>query len=482
MHWSLQKLHRDLAPTTLYAYGQSAATASFPGPTLEASQGTASNLNYENHIPDATHFLPLDRTIHWANPTLGGVPTVTHLHGAEVQSFFDGHPDAWFTQYNEHGRAYSTQSYTYPNTQSTTMLWYHDHTVGITRLNVLAGLTGIYFLRSSQEQQLTNMFTPGKYEIPFLIKDVQFWANGSINFPSIGDSPTNHPQWCPEYFGDTILVNGKAWPYLNITARWYRLRLLNGANARFFNLTLSNPNLSFIKIGTDGGFLDQPQTVSSLLIAPAERIDCLIDFSSLHPGDTVFVNNSAAAPFPSGNPAFSPPQTSSVAMFRVVTPPLSAFAAQSRSSVMNVVSNAVGNNNSPSISYTNALHRYLVLQEFDDAAGNPVVSTLGNKTWTDPATELPKEGAVEVWELINTTPDAHPIHVHLIQFTVLSSQPYDVAGYVRRCIHRAIHYVLIVGDIEVERESWERLTPPNYTERSHTSWWSTSHLVVHLRI
>lgn len=119
----LQKLHRDLPPTTLYAYGESQKTASFPGPTLEATRNVAANIRWENHITDVEHFLPVDRTLMWANPKKGGVPIVVHLHGAEVQSEFDGHPDSWWTSQKEYGLTYTTQNYTYPNKQRATSLW-----------------------------------------------------------------------------------------------------------------------------------------------------------------------------------------------------------------------------------------------------------------------------------------------------------------------------------------------------------------------
>jgi FtsP/CotA-like multicopper oxidase with cupredoxin domain len=233
----LQQLHQDLNATTLYAYGTSQATAQYPGPTLIATQFETALIRWENHIPDAQHFLTVDPTIHWANPVNGGVPTVVHVHGAEVQSVYDGYPDAWFTPLNETGPEFVTQNYQYPNTQPPTMLWYHDHTDGITRLNVLAGLVGLYFVRSSFDAAMTALgFPSGQYEIPLVIRDMQFWPNGSINFPNIGDNATIHPSWCPEYFGDTILVNGNAWPYLTVYPRVYRFRILNGANARFFQV------------------------------------------------------------------------------------------------------------------------------------------------------------------------------------------------------------------------------------------------------
>ncbi|CAK9875550.1 unnamed protein product [Sphagnum jensenii] len=430
-----QQLHQDLNATTLYAYGTSQATAQYPGPTLIATQYETARIRWENHIPDAQHFLTVDPTIHWANPVNGGVPTVVHVHGAEVQSVYDGYPDAWFTPLNETGPAFVTQNYQYPNTQPSTMLWYHDHTDGITRLNVLAGLVGLYFVRSSFDAVMTALgFPSGQYEIPLVIRDMQFWPNGSINFPNIGDNATIHPSWCPEYFGDTILVNGKAWPYLTVYPRVYRFRILNGANARFFQLFFSVPNLSFWKIGTDQGYLWPPLQLSSILLAPAERVDVLVDFSSLTPGTIIYLNNSAPAPFPDGDPSFSPPQTNVVMQFHVnatslinqlslprpmplsqclalITPSLSNFTPVTPTALIATVT------------------RRLLLQEFHDANGNPTHSLLGNATWLYPVTETPKVGATEIWEMINTTPDAHPMHTHLVGFQVLNQQSYDSIGY-----------------------------------------------------
>ncbi|KAL2653295.1 hypothetical protein R1flu_021423 [Riccia fluitans] len=418
-----QKLHRDLPPTTLYAYGMSQATATVPGPTLVATQYQTSHVRYENHIPDSETFLITDRTIHWANPPHGGVPIVTHLHGAAVPSYSDGNPDAWFTAAGDHGAAFVTQNYIYPNSQPPTLLWYHDHTVGITRNNVLAGLAGLYIIRSHSEKTAHANLPEGTNEIPLVIQDKQFWPNGSINFPDVGDSPAIHPNWCPEYFGDTILVNGKAWPYLKVHPEKYRFRMLNAANARFFTLSLSNPTLKFIQIGTDGGFLPNPMVLSALTLAPAYRADVIIDFSNIPVGTTVYMNNSAPAPFPDGNPDFSPPSTNSVMAFKIISrPPGSRSPAFAVPSKMTPVPN-------PTYNLTTDVYRKLTLIELDDASGNPIGSFLNNLSWTDPVTETPKLGTVEVWDLINFTPDAHPIHIHLINFLMLYQQSFNQTAY-----------------------------------------------------
>lgn len=198
---------------------------------------------------------------------------------------------------------------------------------------------------------------------------------------------------------------------------------------------MSNPSLSFIKIGTDGGFLPPSsspagpsQTVKSLLISPAERYDIIIDFTGLAPGSVVYFNNSAPAPFPGGG--FNPPQTNSVMQIKVAAWPAGTTNfGPSRMDVMKAVNQACSGGN-PFTSYDGALHRYLTLQEFDDASGVPIESTLGNKSWTDPVTETPKVNSTEVWEMINLTPDAHPIHVHLIDFQVINQQPFNMSWYV----------------------------------------------------
>ncbi|KAL3699101.1 hypothetical protein R1sor_017123 [Riccia sorocarpa] len=416
-----QKLHSQLPPTTLYAYGTSQTTATYPGPTLQVTRYKAAHVRWENHIPDSETFLITDRTIHWANPKRGGVPIVTHLHGAEVESIYDGNPDAWFTASGETGPEFVTQNYTYPNSQRASLLWYHDHTVGITRNNVLAGLAGLYIVRSPSEEP--KNLPSGEYEIPLVVQDKQFWANGSINFPDIGDSPSTHPNWCPEYFGDTVLVNGMVWPYLNVYPAKYRFRLLNAANARFFNLTINEPSLKFIQIGTDSGFLRSPLTLSSLTLAPGYRVDFIIDFSGITPGTKIYLNNTAPAPFPSGDDSLLT-KIPSVLEFRVISTPQGVHPPST-----SVPQNMNITLPTPAYSLTANVHRKLTLTETDDADGNPVLILLNNRSWVDPVTESPKLGSVEVWDIINLTPDAHPIHLYLIAFLLVQQQEFNQTLY-----------------------------------------------------
>lgn len=491
-----QKLHRDLAPTPLYAFGTSRGTATYPGPTLLAREWQESYVRFENHIHDEEPMFTVDRTVSWANPKRGGVPTVTHLHGAETESIFDGNPDAWFTAKGEYGPAYITQNYTYANSQFPTLLWYHDHAYGITRLNILAGLVGLYIIKpgpavaaaaavaASRSEEHDQEETPAPYnwlptksfEWSLVLADKQFFPNGSINFPNIGDSPKIHPNWCSEYYGDTILVNGKIWPYVRVHAQSkYRFRLLNSANARVFVLSLSNPRVSFVQIGTDGGLLEKPQTVSSITISPAERVDFIIDFSPLPVGSEVVMNNSGAAPYPDPTQSLSPVSTKAVMKFIVVQddsaasqqqkhhdqkqdsaasyeqqrnhdqkhdsptyshehqqkklPPVTAAGSfmddhQNLAAIPSILRKP-----DPHISIKDAHWRVTNMTEIDDDEGNPIRDLQNNSTWKSPVLIVPVVGSTEVWEFINLTPDAHPMHIHLIQFHFLNQQSFNLSLY-----------------------------------------------------
>ena len=377
-------------------------------------QNVPSHVRWENHITDSKHMLAIDESVMWADPHSGGVPIVTHVHGAEVQSSSDGHPDAWFTAAGDHGRTYTTQNYTYPNSQPATMLWYHDHAFGATRLNVLAGLAGLYIIRSDEEP-LAWMPT-NEFEIQLVVQDKQFFSNGSINFPNVGDSPALHPQWCPEYFGDTILVNGKVWPYLQVKPQMYRFRVLNAANARVFELSMDNGNLSFTQIGSDQGLLEKPQSLKTIIISPGERVDFMVDFTTAANSE-VILRNAGQAPYPNGDPAFSPESTRSVMKF-TISSNNNATSDQTLAPIPATLSEA------ETLTTTrNATQwRRNFMFEMDDSHNNPVGSLLSNLTWNDPVTETPRQGATEVWEFINLTPDAHPMHIHLVQFHLLNQQ------------------------------------------------------------
>ena len=407
-----KQLHRDLPSTTVWGYQDS-----YPGPTLEARQGIPVQVQWVNNLP-TSHFLPVDNTIHGAESSQPQVRNVVHLHGHKILPASDGYPEAWFTSDGKTGPFYNPNPYVYPNDQLATTLWYHDHGLGTTRLNNYAGLSGIYLIRSSQEDALNLPQRP--YEIPLVLQDRMFNSDGSLLYP-VAQGGT-HPAWIPEFFGDTVLVNGKVWPYLEVEPRKYRFRMLNGSNARFYHLTLQGSNGAGIpngaagpplyQIGTDGGLLPAPLKLSDMLIAPAERFDFVIDFSG-QKGNFFVFQNDAPAPYPSGGEVVP----TNVMMFRV-TKPLAAPDASSLPSKLSDIplyDPALASN-----------ERNLAITENDRPSdGFPEMALLGQLNWSDAVTENPQVGELEIWNLVNATDDAHPIHVHLVEFQALERRPFD---------------------------------------------------------
>lgn len=417
-----QKLHRDLPATSLWGYN-----GQYPGPLFDVRRGSPIAVKWENGLPSG-HFLPIDHTIHGAEATLPAVRTVVHLHGMKTMPDSDGYPEAWFTNgYRKTGPSFTTAVYQYPNDQQATTLWYHDHALGITRLNVYAGLSGMYLLRDDNEDSLN--LPKGDYEIPLVIQDRFLNPDGSLLYPVQvpGDpDPRVPPVWIPEFFGDTVLVNGKVWPYLAVEPRKYRFRILNASNARFYRLTLqpsgddgrriaSKSAPVFQQIGSDGGFLPSPVALTELLIAPAERLDIVIDFSGF--AEKRFVlSNDAPAPFPDGDDIIP----GEVMMFKVQDD----TRGRDTSRVPNVL------NSVPLIAPSSSVKtRDLVLSELDSDAGSPIMAFINGAHWDDAQTESPRAGSIETWRIINTTEDAHPIHVHLVQFQILDRQPFDTAQF-----------------------------------------------------
>jgi spore coat protein A len=411
-----QKLHQQLPPTTVWGYD-----GSFLGPTFDMRRGTPISVKWINNLP-SKHILPVDTTLHGCEPPTPEVRTVVHVHGHRVAPESDGYPEAWFTNgFAQVGPAFKTQVYDYPNDQRATMLWYHDHALGITRLNVAAGLVGIYFIRDEVEDAL-GLPQGAPYEVPLVLMDRSFTNNGQIAYSGTGVT-SYHPVWIPEYFGDADLVNGKVWPYLEVEPRKYRFRVLNAANARFYHLqTRLAPNDTqagppFIQIGADQGFLPAPVTLPSLLMSPAERADIVIDFSGFA-GQSIDLINDAATPYPDGDPT----NNARVIQFRVTKP----LASSSDFALPAAISSAATD-----ISETEAVKvRDITLNEIEDpVADAPIVGLLENTHWADPVTVSPKLGTIEKWRFINTTADTHPIHVHLVDFKILRRRKFDVDVY-----------------------------------------------------
>jgi spore coat protein A, manganese oxidase len=377
------KVHRDLKPTRLWGYG-----ACFPGPTFETRSGQGLLVEWANQLPK-THFLPIDHSIHGAERDKPEVRTVVHLHGGKVPPESDGYPENWFVP---------SKSATchYPNHQDAAMLWYHDHALGINRLNVFAGMLGVFLVRDDLEDALE--LPRGKYEIPLVICDRIFDLEGQLNYPVSGDP--NKP-WVSEVFGDAILVNGKLFPYLEVEPRKYRFRVLNGANGRFLHLSLPNGPV-FNQIGTDQGLLPAPVRLDRVTLAPGERADLIVDFAALG-GNRIVLKNDAFAVM-QFRVAQRGPRDSSVLPASLRPVPKIAEAAAEKT-------------------------RTLSLVEVDDCVQRPMTMLLNNAHWNMPVTERPLRDSTEIWELVNTTDDSHPIHLHLVRFQILDRRSFDIGAY-----------------------------------------------------
>ncbi|KAJ4973345.1 hypothetical protein NE237_006519 [Protea cynaroides] len=404
------KFHPDLPPTTVFAYGTSAKEATIPGPVIEALRGVSTSVTWENHLPQK-HIFSWDPTITTAIPKSGGVPTVVHLHGGVHPPQIDGNPLAWFTSsFRDTGSGWTQATYTYLNIQPAGDLWYHDHALGLTRVNLLAGLIGPYVISDPKSEDPLNLPSGSEFDRHLMIMDRSFFKNGSIYINSTGDNPSIHPQWQPEYFGDAIIVNGKAWPYLKVQRRKYRFRIINASNARYFNFSLSN-GLVFVQLGSDSSYLNSPVRTHNILLAPAEIADVVIDFSSSKTNESVLAN-SAPYPYPTGT-----------AVDQLIGNVMKFIIASGNPSCPDnpkIPSRLV---NYPAVTTKGAVKaRYIVLYEYDSATGNPTHLFINGKSFLEPVTEIPRSGTTEVWKVINLTPDNHPLHIHLATFQAIKVQ------------------------------------------------------------
>ncbi len=590
-----------------------ATTFNYPALTVEATQNQLTKVRWLNELFDPKthkylhHILPVDRTLHWANPELlqckdgsthtdckpavsngsilqeaydGPVPIVTHVHGAHVNPESDGYPEAWWLPdaknlagYAKHGGLFDqfdrtnttpgSALYGYYNTQRASTLWYHDHGLGLTRLNVYAGPAGFWLIRGKgvSEPDLLAGTLPGPApvegedpnfdsavrskirEVPIVIQDRTFTPDGQLFFPKDRayfeglNRPKNHPAaldipfipkiavggsasdvapiWNPEFFGNAMVVNGTTWPVYHVAPARYRLRLLNGCNARTLMLKIINSTshdalqadfdengevtslpdaaLAFNQIGSDGGLLPlQPVSLDEVRMMPAERADIIVDFTGIT-GEFYMINEGPDEPFGGGSPIadFGPsnPYTTGQIMKFVVDQPLNAsstdYAASSPADLQfaDIVPLVPTKTRQVSLNELESETVFVVVdpEEDDyvlDHSGNvsqcnpanfhspegnqcvpfgPTEAKVGilapdpNSSgfigvplmWTDmtgnskmtkvftrsngssvmvPVTEMPKLNDTEEWEIWNFTMDAHPIHLHLIEFQVVNRE------------------------------------------------------------
>jgi FtsP/CotA-like multicopper oxidase with cupredoxin domain len=429
-------------------------TGTYMAPTLEAVRGRRVVVRWIDDRRDAAgrplqrHLLEeaYDTTLHGASEGEPHVRMVTHLHGAEVPPVSDGLPDDWFTPdpsarpNGRGGPAGNSLVDTYPNEQPATTLFYHDHTLGITRLNVMAMGAGLYLLRDPRVDAGLDL-PSGAYEIPLTLADRMFDEGGSLSYLNAANpaGTAYHPRQPPEFFGDVVTVNGMAWPVLDVEPRRYRFRLVDASNARMYDLRLVDlasgaPWPHVVQIGSDGGYLAAPvplamdpipeddahDTSTRLFLAPGERADVVVDFTGLAAGTDLVFANDAPAPFPDGDEP-DPAGVGQILRFHVV--PLTGPDPSRIPEKLNPLPTRL---DPGAVSVV----RHLALNEVEDpASGNPVIGLLGNTCWDAPVSETPAVGATEIWEIADTTPDTHPIHLHLVQLNLLDRQAFDVAGY-----------------------------------------------------
>ncbi|MBX3407133.1 MAG: multicopper oxidase domain-containing protein [Phycisphaeraceae bacterium] len=392
-----QHLHRDLPPTRVWGYA-----GTYPGPTIEARRGMPVTVTWindlrvlETGVHRTTHVLPVDECLHGPDVTGQTPVTVVHLHGGHVPADSDGYPEHTF------GPGGQSPVYTYPNNQPAATIWYHDHALGITRLNVMMGLAGFYILRDDEESALG--LPAGEFEVALAIQDRSFNPDGSLRYPEM---------WHDHFFGDVALVNGKVWPYMHVKRGKYRFRLLNGSNSRAYDLSLSN-DATMLQIGTDLGLMAAPVASQSLVLVPGERAEVIIDFADFAPGTEIILNNSAPSPFPFGGAGPDIPQ---IMKFIV-----GAEAGHTDPVPGQLV--AV-----PTIAESEAiLQRDFDLRQVPNthcAGHHDGLWTINGLMWDD-ITEFPRLGTTEIWAWRNVSGVVHPMHMHLVAVQVLDRQEFD---------------------------------------------------------
>ncbi|MGB5344039.1 MAG: multicopper oxidase domain-containing protein [Thermoanaerobaculia bacterium] len=505
-------------PTTVWGYGDK-QFYTWPGRTFEMKSYEPLEVKWENRLLDAAGFpLPylitgkdnsslfdgdpaydftgrsvVDTSLHWAYSLHGyeqysiatnGVPIVAHVHGGHSDFQFDGNPEFFFNPgWTVRGPQWVEKKYLYDNSQPAGTVWYHDHALGITRLNVYTGMAGFYIIRDDFDTGMVGneLDLPAfPYEAAFAIQDRMFKDNGEFFYPAFPGDPFyadfitdegailpdppfigGGPTGLAEFFGDHMVVNGMIWPKMDVEPRNYRLRFLNGCDSRFlavqffevpanaqdFSTVLSDP-LDFTVIGSDQGLAFSPTTVDTLLMETGSRYDVIFDFKTVTPGNRVIMKNIGGdEPF-GGDLVTDDPdlqvfgETDRIMAFDVVLP---LDGAVPDVSPMNL---GFG----PNVGTPTRLRKVALFEGMDefgrlqpllgtaepatDFAGNPIewpntpeyinaglVGQMeGSIAWHSPTTENPALDTTEEWEIWNVTGDAHPVHLHLVHFEVLGRQ------------------------------------------------------------
>lgn len=408
------RFHRDLDPSPALAYGG----MDYLGPTVEAHSGDPLIVAYRNEIGVHPLAADFDTTLHGVTEQdRTSVPTSMHLHGAETPPEHDGHPA--FLQRPGQGHVHR-----YPNSHEGTQLWYHDHAMGITRLNVYAGLAGMFLLRDQFDTGTGGNawgLPSGEFEIPLLLQEKIFTPDGRQSIRATPMVPQG--RWDGGTPGDVGVVNGKIWPELEVARGMYRLRLVNAASFSVWNLFFGN-RMRFWILGMEGGMLPAPVPSARVRLSPGERVDLLVDFAALEPGSTVELCNDEP-----------PPLTASQRGARAMPLFCRFKVADGRGFTGAVPETLRGGPRQPAglepIPPPQVQRTVTVMQLIDPSTGGTVMS-LNNLLFGDPDIEMPRQGAVELWNIVNVAPEPHPIHLHLVNFRVLGRQSIDVSRYTQR--------------------------------------------------
>ena len=540
-----QILPAGMPATTVWGYGPAKAQNgqvifNAPSLTIEAKHNKPVRVKWINELVDANgdylpHLLPVDQTLHWANPPggvarrdkrptftstpdpyTGPVPIVTHVHGAVgVGDESDGYAEAWYLPaagnipagYANRGTWYDFfagkaltkfgetwapgfATFQYPNLGRASADWYHDHTLGMTRLNVYAGPAGFYIIRGGPGDSVldsrsgTAAVLPGPapalgdgpgmtyYEIPIAIQDRSFNEDGSLFYPDtraffdgitgpfIPDTDIS-PLWNPEFFGNTIMVNGNTWPFQTVEQRRYRFRVLNGCQSRFLILDFNEiSGVEAWAIGNEGGFLDAPFNLTAnngnqLLMGLAERADLIVDFTNVPTGQHVLRNVGPDEPFGGGifDPADSD-STGQIMAFNVVPSPAPDPTTPPQFLTLPAA---------PPLPPASVTRPVALLEEmsafFADAPAETLLGTVAGdpnvapgvwtkRLWMEAVTENPDVGATEIWEFYNATGDGHPMHVHEVAFEVVNRQAIFVD-------EDTTEVQVVPGSLPTDPEPWE---------------------------
>jgi spore coat protein A len=406
-----RQLHPQLPPTPVWAYddgsGLEGQAGSF-GMAVIAQSGTPVEISFTHKLPETyPAWLPVDTR---ETPLGTRVRLMTHLHGGFVSAESDGNPAVTPDGFGP-GEIQVVHYTNQVPQMPASLLWFHDHGLGATRLNVFAGLAAAYILRDQFDTgaEPNPIGIPGgAYEIPLVIQDRRFNPDGTFFYPT---SDIDGAVWIGEFFGDVMLVNGKVWPFLEVEPRLYRFRILNGCNARILTLELGAAPMW--QIGAEGGMWDIPVRIRQIVLAPAERADVLIDFRS-RAGAVIPMKN-LRLPRPLASPA--PPLTQVMEVrvgTRVSQPGPSIIPASLPGRAANV--------GSPTAT------RYLTLNEIAAETVDWVL-LLNGTDFEVPSTENPSAGTVEDWVYINLTGDTHPMHTHLVTSQVIGRTPFDADAY-----------------------------------------------------